>query len=324
MSGTTPMRHIVLGAGGIGRATADLLAGTGDQVVMVSRSGRDSRTPGVRSVALDVTRTDELSALAEGAASVVNALNPKEYTNWPNDWPPMAQAVLQASERAGARLVTISNTYLYGRVSGPVTESTPIAPNGPKGVVRAEMWQQALARHGSGGLQVTEVRATDYLGPHTLATSMLSGMILTALLDGRTAWLPMGGRTIPHTYTHDGDVAALAAELARSDQAADFGRPWHVPSAPPVTIEEILTIVGTLAGRPLGRLRILPRVGLSASAAFVPIMRELRETRHQFDQPFIVDGSAATRRFGLQATPVAESLAQTVAAIRAAKTASAA
>jgi hypothetical protein len=50
-------------------------------------------------------------------------------------------------------------------------------------------------------------------------------------------------------------------------------------------------------------------------------LRELRRVMYQFDRPFIVDSTAATATFGLTATPLAESLAETVASRAAAGTA---
>ncbi|MBA2552863.1 MAG: hypothetical protein H0V10_04055 [Geodermatophilaceae bacterium] len=41
-------------------------------------------------------------------------------------------------------------------------------------------------------------------------------------------------------------------------------------------------------------------------------MRELRETRHQFDRPFILDSSAHVAEFAGDATPFDEAIAATV------------
>lgn len=310
-------KHVVLGAGGIGRASAQALVDRGEQVCVVSRSGRAVDVPGVTTRALDVTRTDDLATALAGAATVVNALNPAAYTNWRRDWPPMASAILDAAERSGARLVTVSNLYLYGRVEAPMTERTPVAPNGVKGAVRARMWEEALARHDAGRVRAVEVRASDYIGPRTLATSLLSGMVLPRLLRGQTGWLPIGRRDVPHSWTHDGDVGELVAALALTDEAGDYGRPWHVPTDRAASVDEVLALVAEATGGPIGRLRVVPRGVVTAGGVVVPILRELRETRHQFERPFVIDGSAAEQRFGLRPTPLRDSIAQTVAAIRA-------
>ena len=309
-------RHLVLGAGGIGTSTALALTAQGHTVDLVSRSGRGPDSDGIRRVSADVTDPGRLAELARGASSIVNALNPARYWTWPQDWPPMARAIHTAAERSGARLVTVSNLYLYGQVDAPMTEETPVAPAGPKGAVRAQMWVAAKAAPDAGRVQATEVRASDYIGPHTLASSVLGGMVLARLIQGRNAWLPMGRRDVPHSWTYDGDVAALVATLATTDDEAALGRPWHVPTAPPATVDDVVTLVTQSVDHPLGRLRATPRAAVTVGGAFVPILRELRETRHQLERPWVLDGSAATARFGLTPTPLREALEATVDAIR--------
>ena len=46
---------------------------------------------------------------------------------------------------------------------------------------------------------------------------------------------------------------------------------------------------------------------------FVPFMKELRETRYQWDGPFVMDSSAATATFGDRAADLTDALAATVA-----------
>jgi len=67
-------------------------------VVLASKSGVGRELPGVKRVAVDATDRRALTALAEGAASLVNAVNPPTYTHWDRDWPPMAAAFLTAAQ----------------------------------------------------------------------------------------------------------------------------------------------------------------------------------------------------------------------------------
>ena len=50
----------------------------------------------------------------------------------------------------------------------------------------------------------------------------------------------------------------------------------------------------------------------------MPLLGALRETRHQFERPFVLDSTAAQSRFGLRPTPLREAIERTVAALRAA------
>jgi nucleoside-diphosphate-sugar epimerase len=45
-------------------------------------------------------------------------------------------------------------------------------------------------------------------------------------------------------------------------------------------------------------------------------MRELVEMQYQFEEPFVVDSSKITDKLGVEATPIREALAQTLAAYR--------
>src|ERR1035437_3834161 len=105
------------------------------------------------------------------------------YHRWPTDWPPIAKSLLTTAERSNAVLVTVSNLYGYGEVSGPMTENLPLAAYGPKGLTRVQMWRDALAAHDAGRGRATEVRGSDYVGRG--AQSHLGDRGVPRLLPGR-------------------------------------------------------------------------------------------------------------------------------------------
>lgn len=302
--------QIVLGAGAVGQATAQELAGAGHEVRIVSRSGRGPERAGIHPVAADVTDAGRLTAVSEGADSIVNALNPAQYWKWEQLWPPMAAAILTAAERSGAGLVTVSNLYLYGEVTAPMTEDSAIAPNGPKGALRAQMWRDALALHEAGRIRATELRASDYVGPGVGAQSFLNSYVIRPAISGRTPWLVMGRPDAPHTWTDVRDTGRLAATLATDDRA--WGQAGHVPSAEPRTMAVVAEQAARLAGQAPRRPHGIPRGVLTSLGLVVPLMRELRETRHQFARAFVLDASVTERTFGLAATPWDQTLRETV------------
>ena len=67
------------------------------------------------------------------------------------------------------------------------------------------------------------------------------------------------------------------------------------------------------AGAPEPRLRAVPGVVVSAAGLVSPLMREFRETSHQFARPFVLDSTAFTDTFGLTPTPVDTAVKETVA-----------
>jgi nucleoside-diphosphate-sugar epimerase len=313
--------HLVLGAGAIGRHTAAHLVARGHTVTLASRSGRVTDRPwahldpqAVTVVAADATEASRLTELAHGAASIVNAVNPPRYTTWDTDWPPVAKAILTAAEATGAGLVTVSNLYAYGRVGGPITEEQPLVPNGHKGELRARMWREALALHQEGRLRATELRASDYFGPGASpGTSLVGDYVIARSAAGRSSLMPMGRLDVPHTWTYLPDIGALAATLATDDRS--WGRAWHVPSAAPRTLREVAADVARLTGQPARPVRVIPRPVVTALGTVWPLMRELRETRHQFEEPFMLDATRTEQTFGLRATPWEDALKATVAAL---------
>ena len=316
--------HLVLGAGGVGRATTAALVDLGHTVTLASRSGRvlerpwtESHPDAVEVIALDASDTDRVTAAADGAASIVNAVNPPSYMTWDTDWPPVAAATLAAAERTGAGLVIVGNLYGYGKVDAPMRETDPMRPAGHKGALRAGMWTEALARSDAGRLRVTELRSSDYFGPGTTKrTSYLNDVVIDAVLAGRTPIVPIGRADAPHSWTYVPDVGALAARLATDERS--WGKAWHVPTSPARTFEEAAADVARLAGVRPRKVRIVPRPLGTAAGVFVPFMRELRETRHQFERPFVLDSTLTSQTFDLAPTPWEEALTATIASRRAA------
>jgi nucleoside-diphosphate-sugar epimerase len=317
---------LVIGAGVIGRRVARLLAERGDRVTVVSRHGSVSPgpgapgvAPGVTHVAADAADAAAMARLAEGAAAIYNCVNPP-YHRWPADWPPIAASVLAAAERSGAVLVTLSNLYGYGPAARslgagaydethPMTEATPLAATGPKGRIRARVWQDALAAHQAGRVRVSEVRASDFVGPG--AQSALGERVLGRIRHGRGVSV-LGRADQPHTWSFTGDVAGMLV-VAGSDPSA-WGQAWHAPSNEPRSQREAVNDLALAAGAGSGRVRVgtVPSVLLRGIGLVSPLMRELRETEYQFREAFVMDSSAAQAAFGLKPTPWDEVVAVTV------------
>jgi nucleoside-diphosphate-sugar epimerase len=248
---------LVVGAGVIGSQVAGVLAERGDRVSLVSRRGSGPAEPlAITRVAADAADTAAMARLAEGASVIYNCVNPP-YHRWPADWPPIAASLLGAAERSGAVLVTLSNLYGYGPAgpggydeADPMTEGTPLAATGPKGRIRARVWQDALAAHQAGRVRVAEVRAADFVGPG--AQSALGERIVRHVRQGKNVSV-LGRADRPHTWSFTGDVARMLV-MAGTDPGA-WGRAWHVPSNEPRSQRQVIDDFARAAG-----------VGRSASA----------------------------------------------------------
>lgn len=303
--------HVVVGAGPVGSATARLLADRGERVRLLTRGGGGPERDGIDRVAADATDAAALARHAEGAVALYCCAGPA-YHRWPTDWPPLGAALVRAAEASGAVLATTGNLYGYGPVDGPITEQLPPRPDSVKGAVRARLWADALAAHEAGRIRTTEVRGSDYLGAG--AVSPFSAMVLPKVLAGKRASVP-ADLDAPHSWTYVGDVARTLVAAAAAENA--WGRPWHVPTAPPLSIRALAARACDLAGAPPARVSRMPGVALRLAGLFVPAARELVEVQYQLRRPFVLDSSAATAAFGIEPTPTDEALRETVEGLRA-------
>lgn len=341
---------LILGAGGIARETAVELLSRNHEVHVGSRSGRwrggvvpqegavlspqevaqlDRTIPGaaivqryeiLRNAELHVLNAADaiyLSDVSTGFDVIINAMNPKNYGEWAETWPPINKSVIEAASRHWLKLVITGNLYGYGKVSEPMTESTPMNPNGTKGQVRVKMWQDALSAHHAGHVRAAEVRSSDYVGVGIDEQSYLGKFLIGPVSGGKTAWLPVGRKDAPHTWTSVRDAGRLIARIAElPDSDPAWGHPWHTPSAPALSFQEIADQVAEMTGQSTPVVREVPQAGIKAMSLFMPILRELEETKHQFENPFIMDDSKAREYFGMSETPWEETLREVLGADR--------
>ncbi|MBV6702467.1 NAD-dependent epimerase/dehydratase family protein [Kitasatospora aureofaciens] len=299
--------HLVVGYGPAGAATARLLAGQGHEVRVVTRSGRPAE-PGIEHLALDAANPERLTEAARGAAAVYNCAAPPLH-RWATEWPPLASALCAAAEATGAVLVLLGNLYGYGPVDRPLTEDLPLAATGPKGRVRAAIWDQSRTLHEAGRIRAVEVRASDFFGPGVTDGGHLAARVVPPILAGKTVSV-LGDPDAPHSWTYLPDVAAALVELAGDERA--WGRAWHVPTAPARSAREMVAGLAAEAKTTPIAVRQLPPAMLRLAGLFSPLVRELREVRYQFDRPFVMDASAYESVYALRATPVEEQFRATV------------
>jgi nucleoside-diphosphate-sugar epimerase len=302
--------HVVVGAGAVGSRTAALLGDIGYRVRVVSRSGSGPDRPDVERVAADASDAGRMAELTRGATAIYNAVNPP-YHRWPQDWPPIAAALLGAAERSGAVLATVSNLYGYGPVDGPLTEDLPLAATGRKGRARARMWDDLLAAHVAGRIRATELRPSSYLGHGS--QSMVGDRALPRAAAGKRVYL-LGDPEQPHTFTHPDDVARMLVTVGADERA--WGRAWHVPSNPPVTQHAVVDQVCDAMGVERVPVARVSRALLRTMGLGSPMIREFTEVRHQYERPWLVDDSRARATFGLEPTPWASIVAELAATYR--------
>ena len=312
--------HVVLGTGQLGTAIARVLGerAAGDRVRMVNRSGAFDRAwighgssgPGTADVEVDAADLTDPEAAVDACrgARVVYFTAKPPYTDWPTKFPPLLEGALAGAAAADATFVYADNCYMYGPVAGPIHENLPYVADTRKGRTRAAMAERVLTAHAEGEIRTAIGRASDFYGPG-VTESQVGERVFARLLDGRPASV-LGDPDVPHTYTFIDDFARGLITLG--EEAAALGDAWHVPSAPTLTTREFVALVGEVAGT-RGRVRTMPSPFFAVLSRLVPSLRELREMRYTFEEPFVVDASKFEAAFGADPTPHEEAIERTLA-----------
>ena len=210
----------VLGAGGgIGNAVVWELAGRGLRVRAVSRDGRARVPDGVEACAADLNTAEGAARACADAAVVYHCVQPR-YTRWAEEFAALNATIVAAVTEAGAKLVVADNLYMYGPISGPISETSPQEPQSKKGRLRKQLAASLLAAAENHGLRVTIGRASDYFGPG--GAHSVAGMLVTGALAGKTVRWPANA-DFPHTFSYLPDVARGLAVLGERDEGKRHG-----------------------------------------------------------------------------------------------------
>jgi nucleoside-diphosphate-sugar epimerase len=303
----------ILGAGGaIGNELVKLLAAKNQPFRLVGRNPR--ATPGAtETLAVDLTNQDQTIRAVAGS-SVVHLLVGLKYDHkvWQDMWPRVMSNTIEACKRAGAKLIFFDNVYMYGKVSGPMTEETPFNPCSKKGAIRAQITTTLINEWKSGALTGMIARSADFYGPDT-RNGVPSLLVFEPFAKKQKAsWLV--NDSVPHSYTYTPDAAQSLIQLAERETA--WNQTWHVPTTPnPPTGKEFVA----LAAKEFGvapKHRVLSRLMIRLAGWFNPVVAESYEMLYQNDSPYLFDSSKFTKEFGVVGTPNADGIRTTAASFK--------
>jgi NAD(P)H-binding len=156
----------ILGAGGpIANELASILGTENKPFRLVGRNPKPIGDAEV--VAADLSDPEQtLAAVAGSDVAILVAGLKYDIAVWRDLWPRIMANTIEACKRAGAKLIFFDNVYAYGRVDGPMVESTPYAPSSRKGEVRAEIATSLMSHVQAGNLTASIARAADFYGPN--------------------------------------------------------------------------------------------------------------------------------------------------------------
>ncbi|MFH8749255.1 NAD-dependent epimerase/dehydratase family protein [Streptomyces rimosus] len=297
--------HVVLGTGPAGLTLAQVLLRQGLRVRTVDRTGR-TVLPGAEAVTADLGSPDAAREAVRGAEVVYHCVN-VAYELQVEVMPALQKVIVEAVAAAGARLVVMDTVYPYGPSRGePLTEDSPWRATSRKGRMRAELDEAYLAAHEAGRLPVVLARAADFYGPRVL-NSTLGATTFPPALTGGTV-MAIGTLDLPHSFTYIGDVARGLARLGQ--EPAEYGRAWHLPTAPAPTVREVLDLVRECVGTPF-ETEVLtePRAWGPFDESF---MAEYAELFYQHTEGQTMVSDAFEQRFGMAPMPLRAGIGATV------------
>ncbi len=285
--------HVVLGAqGNAGQALVRALAARGEHVRAVSRREAEEPLEGVEWVVGDITDPADRERLFVGSKVVYLAAQPL-YTRWSEDFLPLVDHVLAGTAVSGARLVHVDNAYMYGQVTGELTEALPNRPVSAKGRIRAQVAERLLQAHASGTARVAIGRASDFFGPRVGGSVVGDALFSDVLGGGTPRWL--GSLDVPHTLSYVEDVARALITLGTDDRA--LGEVWHLPAAPAVTGREFLRLACLAANRPI-TAGVHGRLAMTVAGWFSAIVREVSRELYQWERPWVLNADKFQGTFG--------------------------
>jgi len=300
--------HTILGANGtIATELIPILQSSGEKIRLVSRNTK--RIDGAEVFAADVLNREQVFQAVKGS-DIVYLLVGLEYNIkvWRTSWPVIMKNTIDACKDAGAKLIFFDNVYMYGKVKGKMTESTPFNPCSEKGKVRAEIDEMLLKEMKSGRLKAIIAKAADFYGPRATTTSGPYIMIFDRLKKGKAAQCFISANQI-HTYTYTPDAARGLYMLAVTESA--YGQTWHLPSSlPAITAKDFISIAAKYMNAK-AKVQVLPKWLISIVGLFVPIMKEMNEMLYQNEFPYEFDSSKFEKAFQFKPTSYEEGIRQT-------------
>jgi nucleoside-diphosphate-sugar epimerase len=302
-----PSTVLILGAAGrIGQVMALAFANAGWQVRAQARKALPGALQGqarVQPVRCDATDVAALSAAAQGASVIVNALNPV-YTEWERLAQPLADAALAVARASGALLMLPGNVYNFGReMPALLTPTTPEAGNTPRARIRIEMERRLAAAAGE-GVDSVVIRAGDFFGGPGRGT-WFDMALLTKLAKGRFVY--PGPEDAAHAWAYLPDLAQAFVRVAERRAQLRGHHRLHF-AGHTLSGQAMREALERVVGKPL-RPAGLPWSLIRLAAPFVPMWRELLVMRYLWQRPHALDDAALRALIGsVPHTPLPQAL----------------
>lgn len=302
--------YTILGAGGIvANELAKRLTSEGEKVRLVSRGAHTME--GADAVKADVSSAEQTKDAVSESSVVILCVGLKyDRRVWSELWPRIMTNTIEACKHSGSKLVFFDNVYAYGKVDGPMKESTTYNPTSRKGEIRAAIATKLMDEVKAGNLHAMIARAADFYGPLADKVGIPNQLVFKRLAEGKKPNI-LARADRKHSYTFTLDIAAAMAGLAKSEDAYD--QVWHLPTAPdPPTGKEFAELAAKAFGGAPGH-RVLSGWMTTAAGLFDRTIYEIREMLYQNKFDYIFDSSKIEKAFGVSPTTYRDGVGQTAA-----------
>ena len=240
---------------------------------------------------LDAAQT--LRAVTGSSVVYLTAGLQYEAKIWQVSWPKLMHNVIDACKKENAKLVFFDNVYALGKVSGHMTEETPMNPCSKKGEVRAVIENMILDEVKAGNLNAILARAADFYGPAT-AASFVTMLVFDRLKKGKKAqWLV--DAKVKHSLTWTPDAGKATAILGNTESA--YNQIWNIPThKDPLTGEQFIALAAKEFGAS-AKYMTFPKIMMQLGGLFDKLIKELIEMLYQYDSDYIFDSTKFEKAF---------------------------
>ena len=307
------MRHTILGAGGsIGNALTYELLKTKENVRLVSRSSFS--IPGTEAFKADISSYEEtLNSVKDTDIVYLCAGLQYNVSVWSVMWPKIMQNTIDACKSVGAKLIFFDNVYMYGKVEGKMTETTPYNPCSKKGEIRAQIATLLEDEIKNKNINAIIARAADLYGPYATKTSVPYILVFDKLMHNKHAqWTIDVYKT--HSFSYTIDCAKGLQLLANKKEA--FNQIWHLPTYNPAPDGKIFI---EMAAKEIGvpaKYMVLKKWMVRMAGLFDHTVFELYEMLYQSEFDYYFDSSKFNEYFAYNPVTYQKGIQETIVSIK--------
>jgi nucleoside-diphosphate-sugar epimerase len=233
-----------------------------------------------------------------------------EYTTaqWQIQWPKIMDNCITACIENNVPFIFFDNVYMYGKVDGIMTESTPFNPCSKKGEIRATIASHLLQQVKKNNIRASIARAADFYGPQAEEKSFFHQLVLKNLRAGKKAqW--MVNAKVPHSFSYTHDMAKGLYLLAHDENT--LNQTWHMPTAKPaLTGEEMIAIAANLMGQN-NKYMNLSKWMIKSFGWFNKVVGESVEMLYQYEHPYHFSSEKFEKHFNYKPTSYEQGLRET-------------